>query len=481
MSFVGFQIDRRLLWIVGLAVAIRLVLLIFLHDSYYTVGMAQGELARNLVDGRGFVINVPFSEAVGALQNKEQRLVDIEEGLRRFPPEDRPDDFRPFIAYMMPGQGILLAATTFITGRYRYLDLQVLQAVLDGCAVLMIFAIAASLFSQRTGLFAALLYALYVPSARLAITATRDAWMPLIFISICLFLVLGWKRGNVRFFYAAGILVAVGSYFRSEILLVPICAAVGFLALDYPQKRMARYALLGIIPLMLLILPWTIRNYTVFDRLIPTNSGLWLAMWQSFGEYENDFGAVNNDVVTLQQVRAQGHTEEFDTPEYDDLFRGKVLEVLRTQPGWFAWTVIRRVGRIPLQMHAWGIPETDEMSTARSIYPTGKVDVALYWQYLASNPLRAAVHAFTRGINVMLYFAIPAFFFRYRRRFWKEGLLLLGLPAYNIAVHAIIGVHARYILPTNALLLIVIAALLVGAKTEPEDAALTPRSRHRSS
>lgn len=475
MSFVGLWTDRRLWWIVGLAVTIRLILLLFLHDSYYTVGMAQGELARNLVDGRGFVINVPFSEAVGALQNKEQRLVDIEEGLRRFPPEDRSEDFRPFIAYMMPGQGILLATTTVLTGRYRYVELQILQAFLDGCATLMIFAIGASLFSRRTGLLAALLYALYVPSARLAITATRDAWMPLVFISICFFLVLGWRSTKVGYFFAAGLLVALGSYFRSEILLVPICAAVGFLALEYRQKRFARYALLGMIPVMLLILPWSIRNYSVFDRLIPTNSGLWLAMWQSFGEYENDFGAVNNDVVTLQQVRAQGHTEEFDTPEYDDLFREKVLGVLRTQPGWFAWTVIRRVGRIPLQMHAWGIPETDEMSTARSSYPTGMVDAKLYWQYLSSDPRRAAVHAFTRGINLMLYLAIPAFFFRYQRRFWKEGLLLLSLPAYNIAVHAIIGVHARYILPTNALLLIIVAALLVGAKTGPEKPAETPR------
>ena len=282
------------------------------------------------------------------------------------------------------------------------------------------------------------------------------------------------------YFFAAGVLVGLGSYFRSEILLVPLCAAVGFLALEYSRRRFARYALLGMIPLVLLLLPWSIRNENVFDRLIPTNSGLWLAMWQSFGEYENDFGAVNNDVVTLQQVRAQGHTEEFDTPEYDDLFRGKVLEVLRTQPGWFAWTVIRRVGRIPLQMHAWGIPETDEMSTARSSYPTGKVDAKLYWQYLASDPLRAAVHAMTRGINLILYLAVPAFFLRYRKRFWKEGLLLLGLPAYNIAVHAIIGVHARYILPTNALMLIVVAALIVGANTGPEGAPETPRTRHRS-
>ncbi len=152
MGFEDLRLDRRVVWIAVLAVALRILLLVFLHDSYYTVGMAQGELARNLVDGRGFVINVPFSQAVGALQNTEQRLVDIEEGLQRFPPNDSLDEFRPFIAYMMPGQGILLAATTVLSGRYRYLELQILQAVLDGCAVLMIFAIGAALFSRRTGL-----------------------------------------------------------------------------------------------------------------------------------------------------------------------------------------------------------------------------------------------------------------------------------------------------------------------------------------
>jgi len=76
------------------------------------------------------------------------------------------------------------------------------------------------------------------------------------------------------------------------------------------------------IPVVVLLLPWSPRNSIVFDRLILANSGLWMAMWQSFGEYDNEFGAANDDTVTLQQMRAEDHTEEYDTPEYDDLFRG---------------------------------------------------------------------------------------------------------------------------------------------------------------
>jgi 4-amino-4-deoxy-L-arabinose transferase-like glycosyltransferase len=452
---------RPLVWIVSLALAVRVILLLCLHDSYYASGMAQGELARNIAMGRGFVVNIPFSDSLARLQAQEQRLIDIEEALQRIKPQDQPGDFRPFIAYMMPGQGMLLAAANVISGRYRYIDLQVLQAIADALSVVMISVIGTILFGRRVGLLAALLCALYLPTARLAISATRDAWMPLIYIGVAFFFIKGWKERRVVDFLLAGVVVACGSYFRSEILLLPVFLALGLLVLEWKRRRLALLAVVGFIPVVLLLLPWSVRNAIVFDRVIPTNSGLWMAMWQSFGEYDNDFGASNSDMVTLQQMRAQGHPEAYDTPEYDDLFRDKVVQVLRSRPGWVIWTMVRRIARIPLQMHSWGIPQTDEMTVPGTSYAeAGKVDLGAYWHYVTSDPLLFLVQMAARGVNVLLYLAVLLAMVWQRGRFAKPGLVLLLIPLYNILVHAVIGVHARYIVPTNPLLLMFVALLV---------------------
>ncbi|HEX9614981.1 MAG TPA: hypothetical protein VGA55_05725, partial [Bacteroidota bacterium] len=110
----------RIWWVFSLALLVRLFLLATLHDSYYTAGMAQGELARNLAEGRGFVLNDPFAAEVSRMQDSLHRLVDVEDALLSIVPDDRPENLDPFIAYMMPGQGILLAGSYIVFGEYRY-------------------------------------------------------------------------------------------------------------------------------------------------------------------------------------------------------------------------------------------------------------------------------------------------------------------------------------------------------------------------
>ena len=422
--------------------------------------MAQGELARNLIEGRGFVVNTAFADSVGALQQREQRLVDITEGLVRYHPGDRPNDFRPFIAYMMPGQGILLAATYGVFGQYRYIYLQTIQAVLDSLGAFLIFSIASVVTSRRGALLASLLFAVYIPEARLAISATRDAWMPLIYLSFTFCFIHAWRTRQLKWFLGGGIVLAFGTYFRSEILLLPLFLSAVLLVFRFPRRVIGTAILAMIVPALFFLLPWTIRNYRVFHRFIPTNSGLWVAMWQSFGEYENSFGAVNNDVVTLRQMRALGHTEEFDSPEYDDLFRERVLNVVTEHPLWVGWTVVRRLARIPFQKQSWGIALIDAPPPRRGPYHAGSADLVQYWRYISEIPERLLAHGFARGVSLVLYGSAVWWLIR-RRSDWRAALALLSVPVYNILIHVLIGVQARYILPTNALLLIPTAVLFL--------------------
>jgi hypothetical protein len=101
------------------------------------------------------------------------------------------------------------------------------------------------------------------------------------------------------------------------------------------------------------------------------------------------------------------------------------------------------------------------MHGSQSPYPTGQVDATSYLDYILADPVRLIIHAGTRGVNVLLFFAVAIWFWRHRRLEWHAALIVFSVPLYNILVHAVIGVHARYILPTNAIHLLFVASLLI--------------------
>jgi len=67
--------------------------------------------------------------------------------------------------------------------------------------------------------------------------------------------------------------------------------------------------------------------------------------------------------------------------------------------------MVRRLTRMPFQMHFWGIPQTDAMITPGSTYGLpGKVDTGAYWEYVTADPVRFIVQFTARGVNALLIF-----------------------------------------------------------------------------
>ena len=85
----------------------------------------------------------------------------------------------------------------------------------------------------------------------------------------------------------------VGCYFRPTVLLLPVFwASLLFVTRRFSSRRICQALIVMLVPLILLLSPWWVRNYIVFDRFIPTYAGFWMATWQGLGEYANPVGAV---------------------------------------------------------------------------------------------------------------------------------------------------------------------------------------------
>jgi hypothetical protein len=295
----------------------------------------QGEMARNIVDhGRWFVVNREATDLVTKLQIREKRLVDPAHV--DFSSADRKAKAQPAVD-QMPGVAVILAGIWWVTGHESYAPLQWLQLLLDAAMVLLLYWIAMRLArSTRVAILAALLYALWPGAIVVAKRPSPDTWAGFFAIGCVAAFVWARERPTSRFrLVVLGLLTGVGIYFRPFIVAVPIALALVATPEGGWRRRFIWMAAPTAVALLVLA-PWTIRNYYEFDAFIPTRTGLGQAIFEGTGHASLDSEAA-------QHVHRHRADATYGSPAYDDfLFDGSV-RAIAADPGYYLDHVRPRV------------------------------------------------------------------------------------------------------------------------------------------
>jgi 4-amino-4-deoxy-L-arabinose transferase-like glycosyltransferase len=426
-----------------LALAVRVPMLLTQHDDYASGGIttAMGLVARNVLAGRGLVETMGPDEILRLYdrQQAEGRLIDIEE----FPdPADPPT--KPLIQ-RMPGYPLFLASVWRLTGRQTYLPAQWVQVVLGAMLPLLLYGAGRRLFGGTAGVIAGTITALNPPLAWLSVVPLYDGFVLLVAGLVIWLLARAHGRGQPLVDWTwIGVAAAAGVYFKSTFLILPPLVA----AATIPRLGLRRAALRGALAAglpLLALLPWAVRNERIYHRPILTNTFFWATVWEGFGEIGNDFGAVLDDRATYAAMTA-GHPEiAYASPEYDDLIRPHVLEVLRTRPGFLVRLAVHRLLRgLLMPDDRWGIPSAERPghSLAEFRARTGGGPLA----YAAAEPLAAAVKALQRLWGPLLLGMACLSLWMHQRR-WRDLLPTLGVAAAFISTAVLLHLEGRYLLP----------------------------------
>ena len=183
-------------------------------------------------------------------------------------------DGSPAIKWV-PGWSAMLAAVYAVFGN-SVRNGCLLNAFLGTATVGFLFGIGKRLFDVRIGLVAALLYAIWPGVLSFTPTLMSETAFAFMVTSYLWLLILAAQRDSPSAAAFAGVGVSFGATMlvREEaIALIP--ATLGFLWVHH-RARSVRPALLVFGVAALTILPWTLRNYATFGRIIPTsaNSGI---------------------------------------------------------------------------------------------------------------------------------------------------------------------------------------------------------------
>jgi len=444
---------KKLVLIFLLALCVRITLLGLLHHTCFFSGITvgEGDIAHHISTGEGFVINKELVNFIAYKQNQTQRLWDYEDFER---PEE--EKLVPYW-HSLPGYAGLLAVTYKIFGHERYIYLQILQAIADSFLVFFIYWIAAWFFNPGVGLFSALLFAFWIPEARLSIAALHDAPMTLILV-LAVFFFMKYLATDSRWFaLAPAVVLGLGSFIRSDYIFLPVFFGIALYLYKRDFKKSFLFVISSLVLVFVILSPWGMRNYRLFGKFQVTRAVLWQSVWEGFGEFTNPFSAVLDDGVTFSQIKKEFPDVEYDSPQYQEILKKKVVKGLKSHPMWYIGMLPKRLGNMFLlrNVNDWGFPVNPKLSFRRVRLP-----LLVYLKFMAKkHPSKLIYRIVPRVVELLLLLLALLGVWVYRRE-WRKIMLIFCIPIYAILSHLPVYWEPRYILPAQFPYLILCAAFL---------------------
>jgi 4-amino-4-deoxy-L-arabinose transferase-like glycosyltransferase len=447
-----------------LSLSIHLLILANTDNSFYYSGLAvcHGEMARNIVEGRGFVINEEFVHTIQEIQHNNRKLIDIQD----FAPPEKEEFKQDF--YFPPGRGILLAATYFIFGQYRYIYLQVIQAIIDSFGVFLIFLIGKSLFDKRIGLISAFLFALNIPVARLAVSAIADSLIPFMMLLSLYFFIKAATKGSMKDYALTGIVIGLSTYLYPTILYLPIFFGLALFIYNHRKSvtllKSIKIVSIIIICTFLIVAPWMIyisSNTTTKTPLSTTSAGgMWCGVWEGFGEFKNPVGAVCNDTNVSEIVQKEFGYSDYHTLEANAFFKEKCIATIKEHPIWWVSIIIKRIPRTTFFVghdlfKILGIHSPQSEVSFTEFRQNG----GTFIQFLIQHPYDSFVKA-SGFMFSFVTFSLAMIGVWIKRREWEKSILLLALPMYFIMVYIFTHIEPRFTLYGSSIYLILGAIAL---------------------
>ncbi|MFI5211352.1 MAG: glycosyltransferase family 39 protein [Ignavibacteria bacterium] len=250
---------KIVLLISAIAVIIRVISVLIFAELNNPEMWEFGQIARSLLDGKGFVFmanTIPVPSA-----------------------------------FMPPGLPYLYYFFFIIFGdnHVSYFLILLLNSILSGISVLLVYKLSKEFYSSQVGIYSAL----YISLSPVFIYSSLT-YNSLIIYHVLLLLLFITVINSFRYFEIVtaqrtlrrykdvlllGIVLGVFLYFRSEMLGFSAIISILF----FLKRQMIRGLLVLLIP-VLLILPWTIRNYYTFGTIVPVSTSMGYNFYTGHGD-----------------------------------------------------------------------------------------------------------------------------------------------------------------------------------------------------
>jgi 4-amino-4-deoxy-L-arabinose transferase-like glycosyltransferase len=320
-------------WMVLTALAIRLIVMVFLlpeqldpSRDHWHFGYETGRIARSIVQGQGF--SSPLFADTGPT------------------------------AWMSPIYPYIVAGVFKVFGIYTTASAVVLlslNALTSALTCIPIFFIARRTFGNRAAKWSGWTWVLFPYAVYFPVERIWETWLATLLLTLLFLFTLYLGEGSEnqstfaepeahpawRIWLAFGLLAGLAALTSPAIVSVlPFLGGWACYRLHRRKQAWFRPALVSALAFILFVSPWFIRNYETFHRFIPfrDNMGMVLRLgtkgatnhWAAY-----DLGPWHSD-AEWQQFQQLGELG------YMAKEKKQAIEFIRANPGWYAWTTLRR-------------------------------------------------------------------------------------------------------------------------------------------
>lgn len=233
------MLKKNIVCILMLALAVRLGALFALGRHISPERWEYDQIALNLLHGKGYLMHWLNT------------------------------DYRSFVYPVYP---FLTALSHLVTGQ-NYFILELLHIILSVGLCWLVYLTGTTLFEERSGLLASFLTAVH-PGLIVYSTKLHELTLVAFLISLIAYVIASRGVGNRANDMMMGLLIGIGALTRPTLIFfIPAVAAHLFLS-KKRSREMLNSLFMIVIVSALVILPWTMRNYSVHKRwiFITTNS-----------------------------------------------------------------------------------------------------------------------------------------------------------------------------------------------------------------
>ena len=243
--------------------------------------------------------------------------------------EGRPTAWRP------PAYPIFLAGVYKIFG-VSVVRATMVQAILGGLTVLMLSALGAMILGWRRALVAGMIAAVYpafVWLPRLLLSENLSLFLLLLSLgAITLYL----RTSRMVWMIVFGALCALNTLVRGANLFLPIAVALGILIIQWRSwKQIVAPLLVMAVAFIVMLLPWTIRNYRVFHHPIPIATQDGLALYSSYWPPQQNGKRIWGTLPGIEDPAILAAAQTGDEVLTSRYLNHVTLQRLRENPGFF--------------------------------------------------------------------------------------------------------------------------------------------------
>jgi len=189
---------------------------------------------------------------------------------------------------------------------HSYLTVRLAQAIVGALTCLVVYWIGKEIFDEGVGGATSLIFALYPALIGYTGSLLSETLFTFLLSIVVLFLVRAVKNRSSKLFAVSGAFLGVATLCRSAMISFPLFLLMGLWILHRLNVKTIVHFLVFLLAMVIVLAPWTLRNYYYFHTLLPVaakgGQELWVGSYVPWdGKYQ---GSETEPLKSMREISA---------------------------------------------------------------------------------------------------------------------------------------------------------------------------------